>query len=198
MKISSKLDNLIKAFKIIPGVGNKTAYRAALYLLEHNREGALSLSSALNAAALDIGYCLQCRMLSESDMCDICIDMGRLRNILCVVESHADVLSLEKAGYQGLYFVLKGFLSPLDGIGPDEIGVCQLESMLNKNTFDEVILANSAKVEGEATAAYIARVLAPKKVKITRIAYGIPLGGELELIDEGTLAHALLGRRLFI
>jgi len=189
------LTALIDALRILPGVGPKSAQRMAFHLLERNRTGAHILASALQAATRDIGQCQRCRMFAEAQLCPVCASTNRERSLLCVVESPADVAAVEQsASYRGLYFVLMGHLSPLDGIGPDELGLAQLESILQEGEVTEVILATNPTVEGEATAHYIAQMATRHQIKPSRIAHGVPVGGELEYVDGGTLAHALAGR----
>jgi len=189
------LTNLIDALRILPGVGPKSAQRMAFHLLERNRTGAQVLATALQSATKDIGQCQRCRMFAEADLCPVCASATRDRSLLCVVESPADVVAVEQsASYRGLYFVLMGHLSPLDGVGPDELGLLQLESILLEGEIKEVILATNPTVEGEATAHYIAQIATRHQIKPSRIAHGVPVGGELEYVDGGTLAHALAGR----
>jgi recombination protein RecR len=168
----------------------------ALYLLERDRQGGQRLAQAISNALDRIGHCRQCRLLSETELCAYCSDTGRDQTSLCVVETPADAFAIDQASvYQGLFFVLTGHLSPLDGIGPEELGLDQLEQRLRAATIQELILATSATVEGEATAHYIAELAQDYGVRATRIAHGVPLGGELEYIDGGTLSHAFSGRR---
>lgn len=197
MSFSPLIRQLIDALRILPGVGQKTAQRMALQLLERDRSGALRLAQALTRAMDGVGYCRRCRTLSEDALCQQCSDPRRDDSLLCVVEGPLDVFAIEQTGYRGRYFVLKGHLSPLDGLGPDAIGIPELEGRIGQGSFAEVILATNPTVEGEATAHYIAQLLAPRGLKISRIAHGVPLGGELELVDGGTLAHAMAGRRQF-
>lgn len=188
---------LIESLRCLPGVGPRSAQRIALHLLERDRTGAVRLAHALENASDKIGHCKQCRILTEDDVCQICANPARNDKLLCVVETPSDVLALEQAGgYNGLYFVLMGHLSPLDGIGPDEIGIDALLNEARSRGVEEVILATNPTVEGEATAHYIAETLRPLNINITRIAHGVPLGGELEYVDGGTLAHALMGRKV--
>jgi recombination protein RecR len=192
---SNLLDQLILSLRCLPGVGPKSAQRMAFYLLERNRQGAARLSEILEEALARIGHCQQCRTLSEQALCRLCVNSARDQSMLCVVGSPADILAIEQTGsYRGLYFVLSGHLSPIDGIGPEEIGVGQLMALLDKKSVQEVILANNPTVEGEATASYIAGLLADKNVVVSRIAHGVPVGGELEYVDGGTLSHAFNGR----
>lgn len=195
MSFSPLIRQLIDALRILPGVGQKTAQRTALHLLERDRSGALRLAQALTQAMEGVGYCQRCRTLSEEEVCTLCRDERRDDSLLCVVEGPMDVYAVEQTGYRGRYFVLKGHLSPLDGLGPESIGVPELLKRIDEGRFSEVILATNPTVEGEATAHYIAQLLANKSLVTSRIAHGMPLGGELELVDGGTLAHALAGRR---
>jgi recombination protein RecR len=191
------LVRLIDALRCMPGVGRKSAQRIAFHLLERDRDGAEQLSNALREAVGAIGHCRQCRMFSEHELCSICVDAGRDDASLCVVESPADVVAVEDAtGYRGHYFVLMGHLSPLDGIGPEELGMRQLEERLGKEKFKEVIIATNPTVEGDATAHYLAEMAARHEIPASRIAHGVPLGGELEYVDGGTLSHAFFGRRI--
>lgn len=181
----------------MPGVGRKSAQRIAFHLLERDRSGAEGLANALHEAMSAIGHCRRCRMFSEQELCSICIDKGRDDSLLCVVESPADVVAVEDAtGYRGHYFVLMGHLSPLDGIGPEELGMRQLEERLAREPFKEIIIATNPTVEGDATAHFLADIAARYRIPASRIAHGIPLGGELEYIDGGTLSHAFFGRRM--
>ncbi len=193
---SPLLARLIDTLRCLPGVGPKTAQRMAFHLLERDREGARRLARALNDAVDRIGHCERCRTLSETALCSICADPARDPALLCVVENPADVLAIDQAtGYKGLYFVLMGHLSPLDGIGPEELGLDGLAGRFRQGEIHEVILATNPTVEGEATAHYIGELAREQGVRATRIAHGVPLGGELEFIDGGTLSHAFSGRR---
>lgn len=194
MSFSPLIRQLIDALRILPGVGQKTAQRMALQLLERDRSGGLRLAQALIRAMEGVGYCRQCRTLSEDGLCLQCSDPRRDDALLCVVEGPMDVFAVEQTGYRGRYFVLKGHLSPLDGLGPEAIGIPELEERIARGTFAEVILATNPTVEGEATAHYIAQMLAPRGLIVSRIAHGVPLGGELGLVDGGTLTHAMAGR----
>lgn len=192
----SLIDQLIDALRCLPGVGPKSAQRMTFYLLEKNREGARRLAHALVAAADRIGNCQRCRSLSETELCYLCANERRDQSVVCVVETPADVIAIEQTtAYRGLYFVLMGHLSPLDGIGPDDIGLDLLARRLDAETVRELILATNPTVEGEATAHYIGELARARNIRATRIAHGVPLGGELEYVDGGTLAHALTGRR---
>ncbi|WP_263139420.1 recombination mediator RecR [Pseudomonas sp. RIT-PI-AD] len=195
MSFSPLIRQLIDALRILPGVGQKTAQRMALQMLERDRSGGLRLAQALSQAMEGVGHCQRCRTLSEDALCPQCADPRRDDSLLCVVEGPLDVFAVEQTGYRGRYFVLKGHLSPLDGLGPDAIGIPELMQRIEEGAFGEVILATNPTVEGEATAHYIAQLLAAKSLVASRIAHGVPLGGELELVDGGTLAHALAGRR---
>ena len=195
MSFSPLIRQLIDALRILPGVGQKTAQRMALHLLERDRSGGLRLAQALSRAMEGVGHCRQCRTLSEDELCPQCSDPRRDDELLCVVEGPLDVFAVEQTGYRGRYFVLKGHLSPLDGLGPEAIGIPELEARVAAGAFREVILATNPTVEGEVTAHYIAQLLAPRGLVLSRIAHGVPLGGELELVDGGTLAHAMAGRR---
>lgn len=169
----------------------------AFHLLERNRDGALKLSQALSEAVAGIGHCTQCRMYTEHELCNICAASGRDEGQLCTVESPADVMAVEDAtGFRGQYFVLMGHLSPLDGIGPDELGMATLNERLAGGTVKELIIATNPTVEGDATAHYLADLAKKHKVQASRIAHGVPLGGELEYVDGGTLSHAFFGRRV--
>ena len=195
MSFSPLIRQLIDSLRILPGVGQKTAQRMALQMLERDRSGALRLAQALTQAMEGVGHCQQCRTLSEDAVCQTCQDPRRDDSLLCVVEGPMDVNAVEQTGFRGRYFVLKGHLSPLDGLGPEAIGVPELLARIEAGSFAEVILATNPTVEGEATAHYIAQLLSNKGLIASRIAHGMPLGGELELVDGGTLAHALNGRR---
>lgn len=195
MFASPLIEKLVESLRCLPGVGPKSAQRMALYLLERNREGGKHLAAVLEEALANVGHCKQCRTLTEDELCGICTNPSRNRNLLCVVGSPADVHAIEQTGsYRGLYFVLMGHLSPIDGIGPDEIGIPELVATLQKQAVEEVILASNPTVEGEATAYYIAEQLKGFDIVISRIAHGVPVGGELEFVDGGTLSHAFNGR----
>jgi len=197
MKFSPSLQNLIEALRCLPGVGPKSAQRMTLHLLERDREGALGLGEALSEAVERVGHCSRCRNFTELEVCEICIDPKRDATTICVVESPADVLAVESSGsFRGHYFVLMGHLSPIDGIGPAEIGLDLFHRRVVDEGIQEVILATNPTVEGEATAYYLTDMLQPEGIKVSRIAHGVPLGGELEYVDGSTLAHALSDRRL--
>ena len=194
MKEQSLLDEVIEAFRCLPGVGPKSAQRMLLYLLERDRQGGRNLGKLLIDAVDRVGHCQSCRNLTESPVCSVCEDRSRDPSILCIVETPADVIAIEQSGsYRGYYFVLMGTLSPIDGRGPDEIGIDHLLRRCDEGV-SEVILAVSATVEGQATAHYISDALDQLPVSVSRIAQGIPLGGELEYVDGGTLSHAIEGR----
>ena len=196
MKFSPSLENLIEALRCLPGVGPKSAQRMTLHLLERDREGAVALAGALNEAAERVGHCVRCRNFTELDICEICSDAKRDATTICVVETPADVMAVENSGsFRGIYFVLMGHLSPIDGIGPAEIGLEAFHQRVIDEGIEEVILATNPTVEGEATAYYLTDMLQPGGVRVSRIAHGVPLGGELEYVDGSTLAHALSGRR---
>jgi recombination protein RecR len=196
MNENGVLEALKQALRRLPGVGPKSAQRMAFYLMERDREGARRIAEALTNALEKITHCKRCNNLSETELCAICSSARRDRSLLCIVESPSDLASLEQSGvYQGLYFVLMGRLSPLDGIGPDEIGVPRLAELLAEGTIKEVVLATNLTVEGEATAHYLSDLIRARGIRATRIAYGVPIGGELEYTDRNTLARALAGRR---
>lgn len=198
MAYSPLIDQLIETLRCLPGVGQKSAQRMAFHLLQRDREGARRLAGALAEAAGQVGQCSQCRVLTEQEVCGICGSQKRDRSVLCIVESPADVFALDQAtDYQGLYFVLMGRLSPLDGIGPRELGLDRLEERFRQGEVREVILATNPTVEGEATAQYIAEMAREYGIATSRIAHGVPLGGELEYVDSGTLMHAFSGRRQY-
>ena len=198
MKFSPLFEKLVDNLRCLPGVGPKSAQRMAFHLLERNREGGQNLAEALSHAMKNIRHCNQCRIFTEMEICEICSDKGRDHNSLCIVESPADALAVEQAGgYRGLYFVLMGRLSPLDGIGPEEIGLELLSERAQVETFEEIIVATNPTVEGEATAHYIASMMKQLNLKTTRIAHGVPMGGELEYVDSSTLSQALAGRKVF-
>jgi len=192
----SLLEQLIEALRCLPGVGPKSSQRLAYHLLERDRDGARRLSHMLAEAMEHIGHCSRCRDFCEGALCHRCNDARRDGSKVCVVEGPADVAALDQAtGYRGQYFVLLGRLSPLDGIGPAEIGLDLLADRLDQGEVSELILATNPTVEGEATAHYIAELARSRRVATTRIAHGVPLGGELEFIDSSTLAHAFSGRQ---
>ncbi len=196
MSSSPSLDTLIEALQCLPGVGQKSAQRMALYLIERDRAGAQKIAVSLNQALEKVSHCQQCRNFADSDICQICANSGRDDSLICIVETPADVLAMESSGsYRGLYFVLLGRLSPLDGLGPEQLGLESLEVRLADQTLKEVILATSATVEGDITAQFIADIASKYSIETSRLARGIPLGGELEFVDSGTLSRALSGRQ---
>ena len=197
VQFSPLLNELIEALRVLPGVGNKSAQRMAFSLLERHREGALKLSQVLHDAMEHIQHCEQCRTFTEKSLCEICSHPSRGEaDTICIVEAPQDVLAIEQtAQFKGRYFVLMGHLSPLDGIGPEQIGLDVLATQLDDGHVKEVILATNPTVEGEATAHYIAEMCRKRDIQATRIAHGVPVGGELEYIDGNTLGHALSGRR---
>ena len=195
--MSKLLTDLIEALRRLPGVGGKSAQRMAFHLLERDRERGLKLADALREAMQRIGHCSRCRDFSEEPLCAICAGSSRDHHLLCVVESPVDLVAIEQAtGYRGQYFVLHGRLSPLDGLGPEELGLAQLAQRLGEGEVEELIIATNPTVEGEATAHYLAQLARAGGVRPTRLAHGVPLGGELEYVDRGTLAHAFGGRQL--
>jgi recombination protein RecR len=192
----SLLNQLVDALRCLPGVGPKSAQRMAFHLLQRDRAGGRHLASVLAAAVERIKRCKRCRTLSERELCGLCANPNRDGALLCVIEHPSEIMAIEQAtGFRGLYFVLGGRLSPLDGIGPAELGLDLLEARLREEDIKELILAISPTVEGSATSHYIADIAARHQVKTTRIAHGVPLGGELEYVDGGTLAHAFAGRQ---
>ena len=196
MSENHSIDRLRQALKRLPGVGPKTAQRMAFHLLERDREGARLLSEAINDAADSVKHCVRCNNFSETEMCAICTSPKREAGLLCVVETPADLETIEQAGaYTGLYFVLMGCLSPLDGIGPDELAISRLVLILDEYPVTEVILATNLTVEGQATADYLADQFASREVVISRLARGVPAGGELEYMDSNTLNQAFADRR---
>ena len=192
----SLIDDLVSALQVLPGVGPKSAQRMALHLLQRNRQGGAHLGQILETAMDEVRQCSLCRNLTEGEICRLCRDERRDNAILCVVESPADVLAIEQAGgFRGYYFVLHGRLSPIDGLGPEQLGLQALQRRIAAIQPSEMILATNPTVEGEATANYISRLVADQVPNISRIAHGVPLGGEIEYTDGGTLTHALQGRR---
>jgi recombination protein RecR len=193
--MSKSLDFLTEALRRLPGVGPKSAQRMAFHLLERNRDGARALARALEEGAAQIVHCRRCRMLTEGELCEICAAPRRDASVLCIVESPADVVAVEQSGgYGGRYFVLMGHLSPLDGVGPELLGFDRLDALLGEGEIREVILATNPTVEGEATAHFIGEMVARRGIRATRIAHGVPVGGELDYLDEGTLSQALRAR----
>jgi recombination protein RecR len=196
MSSSPLLNELIEALRCLPGVGGKSAQRMAFHLLERERERGLKLATVLQQAMQQIGHCTRCRNFSESTLCSICSSASRDRHVLCIVESPTELAAIEQAtGYRGQYFVLMGRLSPLDGLGPEELGLGLLAERLAEGEVEELILATNPTVEGEATAHYLAQLARAAGIKPTRLAHGVPLGGELEYVDRGTLAHAFGSRQ---
>lgn len=194
---SPLIEKLVESFRCLPGVGPKSAQRMALYLLERNRAGGRHLVAMLEEAIEKVGNCQQCRTLTEDRLCRICTNPSRNARLLCIVESPADVHAIEQTGsYKGLYFVLMGHLSPIDGVGPDQLGIPELLDLMRSRQIDEVILASNPTVEGEATAYYIAEQIKGFDLVVSRIAHGVPVGGELEFVDGGTLSHAFNGRQV--
>lgn len=199
---SPLIQQLIDAFRRLPGVGSKSAQRMVLHFLERDRDGGRKLAAALTAAMDGVGQCEQCRTLAEAKLCHICANTARDQATICVVETPADVFAVEAtASYRGVYHVLMGHLSPIDGVGPETLGIGRLVSRVKDMPVREVILATNPTVEGEATAWYIAEQLKSEELKrrglrVSRIAHGVPVGGELEYIDGGTLMHSLAGRQL--
>lgn len=193
---SRLLGELIDALRCLPGVGAKSAQRAAFHLLERERQGGLRLAAALESAMRDVGNCTRCRNFSETPVCSLCASASRDKHVLCVVESPSDLAAIEQAtGFRGHYFVLLGRLSPLDGMGPDELGLPLLVERLGEGEIEEMIIATNPTVEGEATAHYIGQLAKAAGIRATRLAHGVPLGGELEFVDRGTLAHAFGSRQ---
>ena len=187
------LNDLIQALTILPGVGKKSAQRMALYLLDKNKEGAKIMASTLLDAVDEISRCERCRMLTSNNLCKVCSDLSRDDKSVCVVESPSDVLAIESTGgYKGKYFVLLGRLSPIEGVGPEDLGIDSLLALIKSESIEELILATSSTVEGDATGMYIKDHI--PEIKVSRISYGIPIGGELEYVDSNTIAQAIQGR----
>jgi len=190
------LDALIDALKRLPGVGIKSAQRMAFHLLQHDREGAQRLAMSLQSAVNNVRHCERCHTFTEGAICSTCLDASRDARLLCVVESPADQAALERTGsYRGMYFVLMGRLSPLDGVGARDIGLAQLLERASDGTVEEVIVATNFTAEGEATAHVISEAMKARGLRVTRLARGVPIGSELEYVDLGTIAHALVDRR---
>lgn len=191
------LQDLVNAFKGLPGIGVKSAQRIVFNLIQQNQEKALFLSNAIKNVLDNINECSNCRMYTDSEVCEICSDQKRDSALLCVIESPADMIAIENSmSFNGRYFVLMGKLSPLDGIGPDQLKLDKLESIIKDGSVKEIILANSPTIEGEATASYILSLIEDTDIEATRIAYGVPMGGELEYVDSSTLTQALNNRSL--
>lgn len=198
MNESSLLKALIESLRCLPGVGARTAQRMAFHLLENDRRSGERLAEVMGRAMREIKQCSRCRTLTEHDTCRICANPARHATLLCVVEHPSDVVAVEQAtGYRGYYFVLGGRLSPLDGIGPEDIGLDLLEARLDEGEVQELILATNPTVEGEVTAHYISELAAKRNIPASRIAHGVPMGSELEYVDSGTLSHAFEGRRKY-
>ena len=194
--MSALIEQLVATLRCLPGVGPKSAQRMAFHLLERDRPGAARLANALLEAMQKVGHCKSCRTFSEDDLCALCTNARRDRGLLCIVESPTDLFAIDQGtDFSGCFFVLMGRLSPLDGIGPEELGLDALSRRLGEGEVTEVIIATSATVEGEATSHYISEMCRRNSIRVTRIAQGIPIGGELEFVDGGTLSHALSGRR---
>ena len=189
------LDRLTKALFRLPGIGKKSAQRIAYYLLQRDRDGGNELSQALSEAMQNIGHCQQCRTFCEQPLCSLCSNEKRDKGLLCILENPVDVPTMENVGYRGRYFVLLGCLSPLDGVGPADLGLEDLKNLVTRSEIQEVILATNPTVEGNVTAQYIYEMLSPLSIRISRLAQGLPVGGELEYMDSSTLSMALDGRQ---
>ena len=197
MNSSPLIDALIEAFRCLPGVGPKSAQRMTLHLLERNRSGGSKLSESLAEALKSVGNCQKCRTLTEETVCRICSSNSRDKKVCCVVESPADIFAIEQSGtFGGVYYVLMGHLSPIDGIGPEQLGIGRLVEKVKVESIKELIIACNPTIEGDATAYYIAEQFKSNLVTVTRIAHGVPVGGELEFVDGGTLSYAFSGRRI--
>ena len=194
MSESGYLEKLVEALRCMPGIGRKSAQRIAYHLLQRNRDGARHLAKALSEAMEKVGYCKRCRTFSDTEICQLCSSDKRDHSLLCVVENPSDVYAIEEADYNGLYFVLMGHLSPLDGIGPEELELDKLGRLLDEGEVREVILATNTTVEGEATAHFISEMVKKRNLRATRIAHGIPMGGELEYVGSNTILRAFAGR----
>lgn len=195
MSGSRLFDDLVEALRVLPGVGAKSAMRMALHVLERDRERGAKLAKSLALAIERVGHCKRCRNLSEEDICNLCLSGARDGSLLCVVEGPQDLFAIEQAtGFRGRYFVLHGRLSPIDGLGPNELGMPLLAERLDEGEVRELIIATNATVEGEVTAHYLSQMAATRQIRATRLAHGVPLGGELEFVDRTTLAHAFGGR----
>ena len=192
----SLLNQLVQAFKILPGIGEKSAQRMAFHILEKNREGGKNLAKLINESVENIRNCTVCRNLTEEVICSICSDEKRNKKLICVVESPTDVLAIENSGsFRGKYFVLMGRLSPIDGVTPKDLGIPKLIEKVKSSELEEIIIATSPTIDGDATSFYIKDQLKENKILISRIAYGVPMGGELEYVDNTTLGRAIQGRR---
>ena len=193
---NSLLNKLIQAFKVLPGIGEKSAQRMAFHILEKNKEGGKNLAKLINESVEYIRNCSECRNLTEEAVCDICSDEKRNKKLICVVESPTDVLAIENSGcFKGKYFVLMGRLSPIDGVAPEDLGIPKLIERVKSSEIDEIIIATSPTIEGDATSFYIKDQINENNIVISRIAYGVPMGGELEYVDNTTLGRAIQGRR---
>ena len=193
---NSLLNKLIQAFKVLPGIGEKSAQRMAFHILEKNKEGGKNLAKLINESVEYIRNCSECRNLTEEAVCDICSDEKRNKKLICVVESPTDVLAIENSGcFKGKYFVLMGRLSPIDGVAPEDLGIPKLIERVKSSEIDEIIIATSPTIEGDATSFYIKDQIDENSIVISRIAYGVPMGGELEYVDNTTLGRAIQGRR---
>ena len=193
---NSLLAQLIESFKILPGIGEKSAQRMAFYLLEKNREGGAKLAKLISSSMEQIRNCVSCRTLTEEKVCDICSSEKREKNLLCVVENPTDIIAIESSGsFKGKYFVLMGRLSPIDGITPEDLGIPMLIDRIGESEVKEIIIATSPTVEGDATSFYIRDQIKDESIIVSRIAYGVPMGGELEYVDNTTLSRAIQGRR---
>ena len=202
MSFSPLIDDLIESLRCLPGVGRKSAQRMALHLLERNREGGAVLAQSLHLALEKVGHCSKCRTHSELSVCRLCERPDRDTKTICILETPADIVAVEQgAGYKGMYFVSMGHLSPMDGIGPKELGLDELMARLVEEHVEEVIIATNPTIEGDATAHFIRQLITQQastnKVNVTRLAHGVPIGGELEFVDGGTLAHAFAGRKSY-
>ncbi len=196
MPDSRSVEQLQYALQRLPGVGPKSAQRMAFYLLERDREGAFSIAEAIKSALSKVNHCQRCNNFSENDLCSICVSKSRDSRLLCIAETPADIEAIEQASaFKGMYFVLMGHLSPLDGIGPEQLGISRMLELIETGEVDEVILATNLTLEGEATSDYIADLLLQRDVSVTRLARGVPVGGELEYMDAGTLSQAFSDRR---
>ena len=195
MTEQSLLEQLVEALRCMPGIGRKSAQRIAHQLLQRNRDGAKHLSKIMAEAMERIGHCERCRTYTENKLCHLCANTKRDDSMICVVENPSDVDSIEEANYRGRYFVLLGHLSPLDGIGPDDLGLDEFQKLLGNEELKEVILATNSTVEGEATAHFISEMVKARGKQVSRIAHGVPMGGELEYVNSMTIAHALDGRK---
>ena len=193
---NSLLAQLIESFKILPGIGEKSAQRMAFYLLEKNREGGAKLAKLITSSMEQIRNCASCRTLTEEKVCDICSSEKREKSLLCVVENPTDIIAIESSGsFKGKYFVLMGRLSPIDGITPEDLGIPMLIDRIGESEVKEIIIATSPTVEGDATSFYIRDQIKDESIIVSRIAYGVPMGGELEYVDNTTLSRAIQGRR---